>query len=231
MENRETHQMANRVDFKRKRQIFLATLVMVALLTNGCTPKPAAIRWVGQTMGTTYHITAMSPSVEDAMVRRLQSGVDSVLQSINRQMNLYSPESEISRFNAYQGVDCFPISSHFEAVMRDAQKVWEVSRGAFDVTIAPLVALWGFSPRGVLREIIHGEEIYAALDNVGMEKLQIGDGCIAKRYGAVEIDLNAIAKGYDVDAVAAYLKRKGYDNTLVEIGGEVVVTGLKHRRK
>ncbi|HDR05616.1 MAG TPA: FAD:protein FMN transferase, partial [Candidatus Marinimicrobia bacterium] len=201
------------------------------IIFSGCEKKPETIRWAGQTMGTTYHITLMAKTMPDERLVQIKEKVDSVLLEVNRQMSTYDPKSEISRFNQHKSTEAFPISSQFLKVLRKAQLVWELSDGAFDVTVAPLVRLWGFGYQGVPRDIVASEDILGALEAVGMDKLIIGQGEISKKIPDLELDLSAIAKGFGVDEVASLLKNEGYPNILVEIGGEVFVSGHKHKRE
>jgi FAD:protein FMN transferase len=212
-----------------KKTIFL--LIAGLLILSACGKKPETIRWAGQTMGTSYHITVMAESMTDSRLESLQAKVDSALIEINRQMSTYDPNSEISRFNEHKSSDPFPISPQFKKVLENAALIWELSEGAFDVTVAPLVRLWGFGYKGVPRDIVANEDILQTQENIGMDKLIIGENTISKLNPNLELDLSAIAKGFGVDEVAALLKNEGYPNTLVEIGGEVLASGLKHKRK
>ncbi len=213
----------------KNKLIILLLLGMIGFL--GCGKKPETIRWAGQTMGTTYHITVMAEMMPEEKLDILKIKVDSVLIEINRQMSTYDPKSEISRFNQHKSREAFPVSPQFHQVLESARLVWELSEGAFDVSIAPLVRLWGFGYKGVPKDIVANEDILKAQEAIGMEKLQLGENFIAKENPELQLDLSAIAKGYGVDEVARLLKKEGYANILVEIGGEVIVSGHKHKRE
>jgi thiamine biosynthesis lipoprotein len=208
-------------------EMTLRLVLIPILLTAGCAPR-ADLRLEGRTMGTTYHVTAVSrahPPRKD-----LQEAVDRRLDEVNRRLSTWLEDSEISRFNRFGGVgEEFPISDDFLSVMRAAAEVHALSGGAWDGTVHPLVVLWGFGPGGPALSRPSPERIAEALDEVGFDKIEVRpDGALVKRHGAVTVDLSSIAKGYGVDAVADLLRGEGLADFLVEIGGEVFAAG--HRR-
>lgn len=178
-------------------------------------------------MGTTYHVTVVvSASGPGA---GLQEAIDHRLEDVNRQLSTWIEDSEISRFNrsAEAGQE-FPVSDDFLRVMAAAAEVFALSDGAWDGTISPLVQLWGFGPAGPALGSPPPERVTAALAQVGFEKIEIRPGgALVKRDSAVTVDLSSIAKGYGVDAVADILRTRGFDDFLVEIGGEVFASGSR----
>ena len=186
----------------------------------------------GRTMGTGYHITIADKISGKHTPSGLQASIDSLLQDVNNKMSTYLKDSEISRFNRWRKTDPFVVSADFVRVLRTALKIYAESKGAFDVTVAPLVRLWGFGNAAVRETLPVARQIEELKKHVGSDKIQIiNDTTIAKNDPQAELDLSAIAKGYGVDAVAAFLSAQGYGNFLVEIGGEVIVNGLKNGRK
>jgi thiamine biosynthesis lipoprotein len=175
-------------------------------------------------MGTTYHVTVVSP----AEPRALQRLIDARLAALNRVFSTYVEDSELNRFSRFDRVDePFPASADMLAVMRASAYVHDVSGGAWDATVRPLVDLWGFGPAPPRGEPPTPEEIAEGLRRVGFDAIEIRPGALVKRRADVTLDLSSIAKGFGVDAVAALLRAEGFRDVLVEIGGEVVGAGRK----
>ena len=204
--------------------------LFVLSLWNCQTSQPVHLS--GRTMGTVYHIIIADKISGEQTLTVVQNSIDSLLRDVNKRMSTYLEESEISRFNRWQKTDPFVVSADFVKVLRTALDISEESKGAFDVTVAPLVRLWGFGSAAVREAVPQTERIKEVIKHVGSEKVVIiNDMAIAKSDPLVQLDLSAIAKGYGVDVVAAFLSNRGYRNFLVEIGGEVVVKGLKNGQK
>jgi thiamine biosynthesis lipoprotein len=162
-------------------------------------------------------------------VAGLQEKIDRRLTEINRSMSPYLADSEISGFNRFQqeGVE-FPVSADFLRVMKIAARIYEMSDGAWDGTVNPLVDLWGFGRAGRPGRVPPAEKITAALTDVGFNKIEIRDsGALVKREVPVSLDLSSIAKGYGADQVADVVRAAGFTDFLVEIGGEVVAAGVR----
>ena len=210
-----------------KRILYLFILLAVLLPAAGCQPRKELVL-TGKTMGTTYHIKVVAGFFTSA--ETLQKAVDERLLAINRSMSTYDPTSEISRFNAIGTTDeDFSPSTDFLNVMKTAAEVYRLSEGAWDGTLDPLITLWGFGRKGVVNTIPDQTQIDGALAHVGFDLIQIDDaGRIRKTDPAVTLDLASIAKGYGVDAIARLLGEEGFENFLVEIGGEVYARG--HRK-
>ena len=178
-------------------------------------------------MGTTYHVTLVSSPGRSG--DGLQEAIDRRLDEVNRQLSTWLEDSEISRFNRFGKIgEAFPVSDDFLRVMTAAAEVHALSDGAWDGTVSPLVALWGFGPEGPALSEPSPERIAAALAGVGFEKIDIRpQGVLVKHDPAVTLDLSSIAKGYGVDAVGEVLRERGLDDFLVEIGGEVLASGSR----
>ncbi|MEX0968664.1 MAG: FAD:protein FMN transferase [Bacteroidia bacterium] len=182
----------------------------------GCQPEAKYVSIAGETMGTTYHVT-----YRDSLNRDLQSGVDSVLKVVNQSMSTYIPTSLISQFN--QSSRGILMDQHFKTVFAKALEVAANTGGAFDPTVAPLVNAWGFGFKK--QDNVDSAMIDSLMAFVGYEKVQIKGDSAIKLQPEVMLDFSAIAKGYGVDAVAAYLESNGISNFMVEIGGEVMARG------
>jgi thiamine biosynthesis lipoprotein len=180
------------------------------------------------TMGTTYQVKLAQVSLSHKELETLRAKVDSALTEVNRQMSTYDPESEISQFNNFRDTTTFEVSPEFVRVVEEALKVYESSDEAFDITVAPLVNLWGFGSKGNRITPPNKKEINAILKKIGSSQLEIDSNTkIKKRIPELQLDLSAIAKGYGVDVVTQVLSHEQVENFMVEIGGEVYAQGLK----
>ncbi len=174
-------------------------------------------------MGTQYNIIVVvqkDQPIETAAL--LKQEIDKLLQNINQQMSTYLPNSEISQFNRHKNIDWFPVSKDFAFVVFAANHVSEKTQGNFDITVAPLVDLWGFGSKTQF-ETPSAKEINQLIQNIGYKRISVRQqpSALKKSNVNLRIDLSAIAKGFAVDKVAAYLHVSGYSDFLVEIGGEV----------
>lgn len=184
------------------------------------------VRLQGATMGTTWSVLlGKGPTGMDHS--SLQSLLQQQLDRINREMSTYDPASEVSRFNDSRSTDWFPISPETAQVVDLAQKISLLSNGAFDITVGPLVELWGFGPKPHRDKRPADSEIDAALSRVGYRHLHLrsSPAALRKDIPGLRIDLSAIAKGYAVDQLAETLLAKGFRDMLVEIGGEMRILG------
>ncbi|QDU73775.1 Thiamine biosynthesis lipoprotein ApbE precursor [Bremerella volcania] len=183
----------------------------------------------GQTMGTTYHIRAVTGPEGPQRLIKIQERVDELLAQVNHQMSTYDPESELSRFNQAPAGEWFPVSSQLIEVVDAARQISDATDGAFDVTVGPSVNLWRFGPDKKRKEFPTDQEIAQASKLVGYQQVEIQSDppALRKAQDDVYVDLSAIAKGYGVDAVYELIKAEGFTDFMVEIGGEVRATGLK----
>lgn len=204
----------------------LLTLTAAAALCGGCQPQ-RELRLTGKTMGTTYHIKVVAGLFASA--GKLRQKIDERLAAINKSMSTYDPDSEISRFNAIVSTaETFAASADFFNVLQVAAKIHELTEGAWDGTLDPLVTLWGFGRQGTVSQLPHDDDIRGALTHVGFTRIRMdAAGTLAKQDPAVTLDLASIAKGYGVDEIARLLGAQGYSDFLVEIGGEVYARGRR----
>ena len=214
----------------RGRRPSALLLIIASLSFAGCKQRVevAGTTLAGATMGTSYTIRLIEiPKGETAA--KLKQAVDDALERVNDQMSTYRPESELSRFNASQSTDWFPVSQETATVVAEAQRVSEASNGAFDATVMPLVNLWSFGPEARPDVVPSEEELAERRSHVGYEKLEVrlDPPALRKADPRMSVDLSAIAKGYGVDVVAELLDARGVQAYMVEIGGEVRTRGPK----
>lgn len=199
--------------------------IIFFLIFAGCDFKKETLI-TGKTMGTTYHIKVVSLFYKDT--EELKVKIEERLKGINNSMSTFSKESEISRFNRFDSEDKFAVSGDFLRVMMIARKIYELSEGAWDGTVYPLVELWGFGSKERNSDLPDKKDVEKILMNIGFDMIEISEsGYLAKRNRSVSLDLASIAKGFGVDEIAEVIRKEGIDSFLVEIGGEVYASGMR----
>ncbi len=181
----------------------------------------------GLTMGTTYTITYEVVG-QASKPRRLGPQVDATLERLIAQMSTYDPGSELSRFNAQVQTDWLPVSRDLVLIIDTARTVSNATGGAFDVTIGPLVNLWGFGPRGTPVAVPRAEFIANAKKLVSYKHVEtdLQSSRLRKDLSGVYVDLSGIAQGFAVDKITKLLRSAGVKSYLVEIGGELSAAGV-----
>lgn len=222
------------LDWRFSQLLKKAIVIVLSLFFVACSRQELAPHFTlsGETMGTTYHLTIVEPEGVTTNQAELQQAVDAQLKLINQQMSTYIDDSELSRFNDQPvGVPVVLSDNLFDVLMLSLEVAW-LSDGAFDITVAPLVNLWGFGPGADLLkdEVPSAEAITAALQQVGFSHLEFDlvAQSVTKTQPLV-LDLSAIAKGFGVDKVAGLLEYAGFSNFMVEIGGELKLKGNSPR--
>lgn len=207
--------------------IFVAGLFAVYFLRQG--PESAADRELvisGPTMGTEFNIKVATDDLSEAHRQRLTEIVRRVVDGVDQTMSTYRPESEIEEFNR-GGTDAYEASRDLIEVVIEAQRVARLTNGAFDITVGPLVDLWGFGPSGET-EVPSEEELQQLVAVTGYEQLEVDVEALTLRKARSDcrIDLSAIAKGFAADRTSAALVQEGFLNHMVEVGGEVRARGV-----
>ncbi|MDS0217877.1 FAD:protein FMN transferase [Pseudidiomarina andamanensis] len=205
-------------------RIWLA-LIGLAFFVS-CTPAPQQISVSGETMGTTYHIRYVTANPNHSP-ERVKERVDAVLEQVNSQMSTYDPNSELSLFNQRKTTEPVVVSRSLETVVRRALEVGEETNGLLDVTVGPLVNLWGFGPLGRPEQVPSEQQLQEVRDQIGYQYLTVENHQLTKAIPDLYVDLSTIAKGYGVDRVAILLEQMEIKNYLVEIGGEMRMRGTK----
>jgi len=191
----------------------MIALVAVVFLIVPDKPRASYHTNKGYVFGTYYAI--QYESVSD-----LHDSIKEAFAAFDASMSMFNPASTISRINS--GADSI-VDAYFVQMYRTAVDVNLMSGGAFDITVAPLVNLWGFGLKN--RAHVTQEQVESLLPHVGMQKIALADGHLRKSDAQVQVDAGAIAKGQSCDVIAALLQRHGCENYLVDIGGEVVARG------
>ncbi len=175
-------------------------------------------------MGTHYNVTVVGALAE---VDTLRARINVELSALTASLSSYDDNSELMRFNRVRSTDWIAVSVELYEVAALALEVARLTDGAFDITAAPLVALWGFGPATARATPPDAAAIEAAREHTGYHLLEARAEPPALRKASAElaIDVSGIAKGYAVDRIGALLLAAGYSNWMVEIGGEVLTHG------
>ncbi|MCX7564122.1 FAD:protein FMN transferase [Xanthomonadaceae bacterium XH05] len=195
------------------------------LLLAGCsTPEP--LRLHGESMGTTWQVTAYA---EASRASDLQPRIEAQLETLVAQMSAWEPDSDLNRFNRAPAGTWVTLPAELFVVVEHAIALAGQTGGAYDPTIAPLVAVWGFGPDGQPRtRPPSADDIATAMVRTGASRLQLDS---AQRQllqpGDMQLDVNSLAPGFAVDTIAQLLDDAGVEVFLVELGGEMRARGHK----
>ena len=211
-----------------KRELGIG-LILVFLL-SGCVSNNSIekypLNYSGPTMGTSFSVKA-SQLPKGVQANYIEQLIQSRLTEINKHMSTYIKDSELSLINSAPNSATRFISPELYKVISTAQEVSRLSDGAFDITVGPLVNLWGFGPDKTVYQAPAAEDIQQALLHVGYEKVILSTRLLtlSKMLPEISIDLSSLAKGYAVDEVAKIMEKQGISNYMVEIGGELYLKG------
>lgn len=184
----------------------------------------------GETMGTYYHVKLLVPDAFPLNEAELKKHIDALLIEVNAHLSTYIPDSEISQLNQKPTGEVIEASPMLFYMLELSQQIFNQSGGAFDISIGPLVNLWGFGPQKPFGNVPTDEQITEAKKRIGSNKFVLDSEVrtLTKRAD-LYLDLSAIAKGYGADLVADELKKHGVRNFMVEIGGELHVAGVNNK--
>lgn len=204
-------------------------MLALCVLTS-CSQGQVPVSITGATMGTTWSVAYIEPA-DTPYVEELFGGIQGILDEIDSSLSTYQADSEISAFNRLPLNSWTRPSPAFFQVLRTALDVGKRSEGAYDVTVAPLVDLWGFGPGDSGAAAVPPvQKIEALRERIGQQNLRLdtGEDKIMK-LSKVSLDFSSLAKGYAVDRVAGWLSERGIARFMVEVGGEMRLSGLSGR--
>ncbi len=173
---------------------------------------------VGLVFGTEYHITYQCND-------DLQPEIEAELKKVDNSLSTFNQQSVISKINRNEDI---PVNEMFEQVFNKAQDISKETDGAFDITVAPLVNMWGFGFK--TGEKPSKQKVDSLMQFVGYQSVSLNNNKVKKVHSNTMLDAAAIAKGYACDVVAEFLRDKGIKNFMVEIGGEVITCGNSPKR-
>ena len=200
-----------------KKILFLIVVMFISVACKNA-EKSIPVRTVssGEVFGTYYNIQVFEKGKLD-----YQKQYDSLFAEVNQSMSTYSKTSDITKIN--KGDTEVVIDEHFKHVFKVSKKIYKASLGLFDPTIGVLVNAWDFGPEGKINQL-DSLKIDNLMQSVGFDKVHLVSGRIQKQKNTF-IDFNAIAKGYGLDLISNFLSKKGHQNYLIDIGGEIVAHG------
>ncbi len=209
----------------------LMLLITLAVSLSACFPsnpsKNTEVLLQGRTMGTTYNIKVVATE-EQVIELKLQQQIDAALKQVNQEMSTYIADSELSKFNQSTSAEAIEISAGLTRVIKESIRLGNLSGGKLDVTVGPLVNLWGFGPEQRPEKVPSDAILSATNERVGLQNLVLEGNLLSKKIPDLYIDLSTIAKGYGVDIIAELIESNGLTHYLVEIGGEMRLRGFKH---
>ncbi|MGI9323118.1 MAG: FAD:protein FMN transferase, partial [Pseudomonadales bacterium] len=227
------------------RLVSKAIPAICLLWLAGCSQSGEMVVIEGPIMGTSYTVKAVGDGLGKGIDETLRQQVEAELQRLNDIFSTYEPDSELSRLNRRQPGEAIALSPELKEVLALSLEIHQLSGGAFDITVGPLVNLWGFGPGARRTEAPDANDIAVALATLGSEALELSaepnhrqgsdplapsttsaepSATLVKRR-AVQLDLSSVAKGYAVDKLASLLEARGASDYMIEIGGEVRARG------
>ena len=209
----------------RKRLLPFATGLLLGVAFFLLYQRPVYVEFSGSTMGTRYQIK-ISDFPRDLNQMTVEADIFSALNRVDQLMSTYQPDSDISRFNRSPLGESVQIDRLTLNVVQKSRVMYQQTLGAFDITVGPLVKLWGFGPDIKDDSPPDSVEIQNTLNKIGFDKVLSDEIAPSlSKSSEVEIDLSAIAKGYGVDQVAELLEQYMINDFLIEVGGEIRVKG------
>ena len=194
------------------------SFLIVAILFTSCTKTTDFYTIQGEAQGSTYSIKYIASEEEVT-----KNQIDSLLTAFDLSLSTYRPDSKISKINS--GDSTVVVDDFFTETFQLSNQIYKETNGLFDPTIGVLVNAYGFGPNKKHQDLAP-KQIDSLLQFVGFDKIALkSNKTISKKYKETFIDFNAIAQGYSVDVVVNYLKSKGIENAIVEIGGELFALG------
>ncbi|WP_051617095.1 FAD:protein FMN transferase [Desulfonatronovibrio hydrogenovorans] len=180
----------------------------------------------GQTMGTYFRVTILSNN--EQQVVELEEKILSRFGEINRILSVFIPDSQVSQFNALKAGQTLCVAPEFQEIMRVSFQVHELTSGAFDPTLGPVIDLWGFGVSARPLDEPDHEAIARAMSGVGLDNIVMDEqGCLKKTHPDTRLNLSGVAKGFGVDEIKRLLTDQGLNTFLVDIGGDIFASGKK----
>jgi len=193
-----------------RSRFHLAPVIALGCIFTNCAPSPREFACAGRTMGTRWSLRTIGRAADPGNVQQQLAVFEAIFST-------WDPQSEVSRFNRHPAGEPFPASIPLRDALALAQEVHARSQGAFDPTVGPLVAAFGFGPSSLANP--NAQPDFAAIT------LDLQGGTLRKSHPDVTLDLSALVEGYALDKIAAALFSQGHDNFLLEIGGEFLARG------
>lgn len=199
-------------------------LGILILVLTGCDRRPEQIAFSGTAFATSYQVKVVDPGAAFS-AEIVPGAVQALLDELDLTLSTYKPDSELNRFNRQPIGTPFVASATLWGLLETAKRMYDLSEGAFDPTVGPLVELWGFGPVDTGDRIPTDAEIAARKQRLGFDKVELQAGNVLVRRADVALDLSAIAEGYAADRVATLLETLGATHYMAGIAGAIRVRG------
>ncbi len=209
-------------------RVHVALVAVAAMGLAACATSPRETLLAGETMGSAW--TAKVVGDLPIPKAQLSAGMQARFDAVNQALSTYRADSALSRFNDDTNGDWVAIDPELAVVLGFALQLAERSGGSYDVTVGPLVNLWGFGPDPATRRVPDAAAISAARERVGWRKVSVDVAASrARKVPGVRVDLSSLGKGRGVDRVAEYLDSVGLSNYLVDLSGKLRARGKNAR--
>lgn len=207
-------------------------LVVLFLLLVGCDNQEKTVSrnlvLEGKTMGTYWRVSLVG--VDRSQEAGLRDKIQAQLDADDRLMSTWENDSALSRFNQFNSSAPYPVSEAMSDIITMALRIGKKTEGAMDITVGPLVNLWGFGPHKAPEKIPDEAEITATKALTGLNHLQVinatGKQWLQKDFPGLSIDLSTIGEGYAADHLARLMEQNGISRYLVSVGGTIVTRGM-----
>lgn len=199
--------------------LFLGGLLLFSCDSEKKTPKYQEFEGIAGTVE--YRVKYISTDTTS-----LKSSVDSIVRVIDNSLSVYNEESILSKIN--KGYVPTKADEHFKKVYTAASEVWKESEGMYDPTVGIFIKVWGFGGESVqpISDLPTDKLLDSLKRYVGFDKVKIdADGYVKKESQPIQIDLTSVVRGYTVDVIGDFLKKKGIDNYVVKVAGEIKASG------
>lgn len=210
----------------------LGLALFVALLwLAGCSRQHEGLHLEGMQGTALWHVT-ISDLPAGVSQQELEQGISEAFSHSSTLIATWDKTSEVSRFNQYDGTDWFPVSPELAKLVATALELSRQSDGAYDITVGPLIKLWGFSAENAAHDSVPSqEEVDASRARVGYQKLEMRmePPALRKSRADIQVELASLADGFAADLGGEYLESKGIHNYMVEIAGEIRTRGISPR--
>jgi len=203
------------------------TALLIAILAlAACAGEHGPVELSGSTMGTRFNVK-LPGGIGDYAPLRLQKDIEATLDDAEAQMSTYQWESVITQFSVSDSIEWYSVPQAFCAWVQKSLQISELTGGAFDITVGPLVNLWGFGPADIVDTVPEDATVATLLEITGYEHLQAdcAQPAIRKDIAELMLDMSAIGKGFAADRVAELIEDLGFESYLVEVGGELRIRG------
>ncbi len=221
--------------FKTKHIINCATFLIIALFNLSCSEENNYnAKLKGNTMGTYYFVEVIDVPIK-LKIKTIETEIENTLMHVNKILSNWDKESEISKINKFKKNTAIKISDELNEVFETATKINIKSNGFFDLTIDPIIELWGFGYKSKKLESLPTEsQIKNTLSFVGQKlflKIDFEKNELTKKNENLKINLSSIGKGYGIDLIGKKLDQLGIKNYIINIGGDILTKGYNSKKE